>query len=394
MSKSRFGYQLYRWHAWAGLFGGVFLLVICATGSVAVFRPEIERAVDWGGFDFEVVPQGKPIAIERAIDVARAKHPGAPVTAANYPALPGSSDSHGPLYSITMNLGRAGGGTKQVLVDPYRAQVVAEGRPTNGWGNWLRQLHVRFLYFGFWGRWIVGFFGIVLLFATVSGLVIFARFNANSWRPRVRRGRGSRIFLADVHKVVGLSSVAFNLVFGVTGAVLGLEGIYHNSIAQKERPVRRTAVAEIAPARIEQCVQTALARIPGTRAAGVDLAPKTGTIRVRVEHGALKLVKEHQSSVTFDAGSGAVVAINDATRNSAGARVFYAMEPLHFGRLGGALWVKLLWGLMGMSGAFLSITGFAIFLLRKRKPRSRTVRAKISVAPGIHEPAFSAESAS
>jgi uncharacterized iron-regulated membrane protein len=35
------------------------------------------------------------------------------------------------------------------------------------------------------------------------------------------------------------------------------------------------------------------------------------------------------------------------------------------------MWVKLLWGLMGLSGGFLSVTGFVIYVLRKRKAKSR-----------------------
>lgn len=368
MAKSRFGYLLYRWHAWVGLFSGAFLVIICVTGSVAVFRPEIERAVDWGGYDFNVVPVGEPISLERAIEIARAKYPGGVVTAANLPALPGSWQSHGPAYSVTVNAGR-GVGNRHVLIDPYRAAVVAEMRPNSGWGNWLRQLHIRFLYFSFWGRYIVGLFGIALLFVTVSGLFIFARFNANTWRPKIRRGRGPRIFLADLHKVTGLSSVAFNVVFGLTGAVLGLEGVYHKWIAAPEKAPRRAAVAQLAPGRLQGFIHRAAELVPGARPAGADLSLRNGTVRVRLQHATAALIREGENSVLFDAASGDVIQVKDARRATAAARFYFAMEPLHFGRLGGAMWVKLLWGAMGLTGGALSITGFAIYVLRKRKPK-------------------------
>src|SRR5215218_2990735 len=142
MSKSRFPILLYRTHAWVGLISGLFLIVICVTGSVAVFRPEIERAVDWGGYDFNVVADGRAaIGIEKAIATAEAKYPGGRATVARKPARGGSWHSHGDTYSVVID--QAKGPNLDVLVDPYRNAVVASAAPNRGWGNFLRQLHVR-----------------------------------------------------------------------------------------------------------------------------------------------------------------------------------------------------------------------------------------------------------
>ena len=70
-------YVLYRTHAWVGLISGLFLIVICVTGSIAVFRPEIERAVDYAGQDFTVVPNGNAkISAGQAAATAQAAYPG------------------------------------------------------------------------------------------------------------------------------------------------------------------------------------------------------------------------------------------------------------------------------------------------------------------------------
>lgn len=372
MSKSRFHILLYRTHAWVGLLSGLFLIVICVSGSVAVFRPEIERAVDWGGYDFTVVPNGRtPITLERAIATARAAHPGARVSVARFPDFGGSWQSHGSTYAVTLSRGR-GKGNVNVLVDPYENNVVATMKPNSGWGDVLRQLHVRFFYGSYWGRWIVGFFGLTLVFSTISGLLIFTRFNANSWRLKWRWGRGARIVTADAHKIVGLASVAFNLVFGLTGAVIGLEGLYRKYVMTPQAPAltRLAGVKDLPAGMIDRSVAQATEQIPRGIPASVTLAhARTGTIRVALETPTLSLVKEGTSFVSFDAKTGDVVEVYDARNASAVGRFYYAMEPLHFGRLGGAMWVKLLWGLMGLSGGFLSITGFAIYVLRKRKPK-------------------------
>ena len=79
MAKSRFGYLLYRWHAWAGLVSGVFLLVICVSGSIAVFRPEIERAVEQRGLKPRFLTEGLELPVIIAVvgtisDVGRIAH--------------------------------------------------------------------------------------------------------------------------------------------------------------------------------------------------------------------------------------------------------------------------------------------------------------------------------
>ena len=393
MRNGRLGIVIYRWHGWVGLCSGLFLLVICITGSIAVFRPEIEQAVDWGDYDFDVTPTGNaPITLERAIVTAEAAYPGSRALIARYPALPGTVQSHGSAYNVQLHPGN-GQGRLNVLIDPYRDAVVASMRPNSGWGDWLRQLHVRFLYGSFWGRWIVGLFGIALLFSTVSGLIIYPRFNASSWWPMLRRGRGARIFLADLHKIVGLGSVAFNILFGVTGAVVGLEGIYLRYFAASATPtVARMERATALPSGlIERCVERARELIPGGTPTSVTLAQaKTGMIRVHVETPVAALIRENASSVLFNASSGEPVEVYDARSASLAGRFYYAMEPLHFGRLGGAMWVKLLWGLMGLAGGLLSITGFAIFILRKRKPATRRIRAPEPAGSTTPELAFGA----
>src|SRR4051794_31229504 len=132
MTRSRAAYLLYRWHAWVGLIGGIFLFVICASGSIAVFRPEIERAVDWGGNDFNITSNGRaPISIEQAIATAEAKYPGGHAIVARKPDRGGSWHSHGAAYCIVID--QAKGRNLNVLVDPYKNEVVAAVAPYKGW---------------------------------------------------------------------------------------------------------------------------------------------------------------------------------------------------------------------------------------------------------------------
>lgn len=379
--SNRFGILLYRWHSWVGLASGLFLIFICVTGSVAVFKPEIERAVDYGDFKFDLpahAPDAKPIRVEQAIRTAEASQPRSRASSARFPARGSSAQSHDDTYLITLEASR-GRRAQQVLVDPYQNKVLTTNTPRAGWGDFVRQLHVRFFYGSFWGRYVVGVFGIALLFSTVSGLMIFTRFNGRRWKPMFRRGRGRRIALADLHKIVGLSSVAFNIMFGLSGAVLGLEGVYFKYFAERTRLQKHNSVAVLATSDVQKCVDAARSLVPTGIPAGVGLNNrKTGLVKVEMVHQDAQLVRELSSYVVFDAKSLKPIETYDASKAAVGVRLYYAMEPLHFGRLGGSIVVKLLWGLMGLTGGFLSISGFAIFVLRQRMAwRNKREIAKI-----------------
>lgn len=376
--------KLYRMHAWTGLGGGLFVLFLCVTGSVAVFRPEIERALDWRGVEFPAAPRAgdaERLSLEEAMRRVQAADPSADVVAGARQPPPGSTYAHENAYSFTV---RRPGGPNVLLVDPTSGEVFASGAPNKGWGNFVRQLHVRFLYGSFWGRWIAGFFGIILVISTATGLLIYTRFNANSWRPMVRRGRGLRIVSADLHKIVGVGSLAFNLVFGATGAVLGLEGVYWRYFGERQAPPAAQRVEPLRPEILGPALRRAGELLPGTVVTRFTSAHRRGgTFTVYAEHSTAALVRENASHVRFGAADGRVLEVYDASQASLAARTYYAMEPLHFGRLGGALWVKLLWAAMGMAGGFLSMTGSVIYIVRKSKSRRRNMAVAAAGAPAL-----------
>lgn len=390
--------RLYRWHAWAGLFGGVFLIVICLSGAVLVFKPAIQRQWDWGGyaFDTQATPAG-PMSPDRAMDVLRAEIPHAKPIRFWLPARADSMDCNGLNYWLTLPGGRSGGPT-DFLIDPYRAQIVARTRLHDGWGFWLRQVHLRLLYGQFWGRWIVGFFGIALAFATLSGLCIYLKFNANAWIPKLRLGRGSRVFWADLHKAVGMGALAFNLLFGATGAVLGLETLYDRYVSARPTTITkppRAAGPSVLPAEdpLAFCIAKTRSLLPGTEPVGINFSyGRRPAYTVSVSYPAAALIQEATAGVTFDARTGEVLRVRDLAQAPFATRAFYAMEPLHFGRLGGFLWVKMLWCAMGSTGGLLSITGYGIYLMRSiKKRRSRRAIAKngLSTIP-VHQPTIGA----
>ena len=178
------------------------------------------------------------------------------------------------------------GRTQRFLqIDPATAEIrrddVMDGYTFNV-AYFLRQLHVRLL-MGFWGRVFVGVFGVTLVLSVLTSLWHLPRVAAIALR--VRRGHGRRIFAMDVHKAIGLWTLAFNLMFGVTGAVLGLENLYYRIWPPVPRSPAMFATAPplATPLTPEGAVARVTARTPRFRPTSVEV-PVEGPILVRGDH--------------------------------------------------------------------------------------------------------------
>lgn len=403
MSRATF----FKLHSWLGLVTGAFLLVIAWTGSIAVFKDEI----DWLLTPAARADATRPVRpLDEILAAARAQHPDRRIVL-NMP--------YGPHWAYTAYA--YGKGTNRFLyIDPATAIVTRDDEMRGySWnaGYFVRQLHVRML-MGLWGRVLVGIFGVALVLSVITSLWIY-----RDWLRslvRVRRGAGRRIFHMDLHKAVGLWALAFNMMFGATGAVLGIENLY-NQIYKAAAPAApapaatalaatgpaatgpaATALAATGPAVVPASASAAAAastpavRLPASPSVGATVAalaaadraftpmvievtpavrPGRGALIVRGDHPGALIAKD-ASAYTIDLATGAVTAALDARRAAWGSYLYNILDPLHFGYLGdeaGAVVgyaVKILWALAGLTPGVLSITGGYMWVLRRQRSRA------------------------
>lgn len=383
MSRATF----FKLHSWLGLVTGACMLVIAWTGSIAVFKDEI----DWLLTPAARADAARPVRpLDEIIAAARAQHPDRRVVL-NMP--------YGPHWAYTA-YAYGKGNTRFVYIDPATATVTRDDE-MNGYawnaGYFVRQLHVRML-MGLWGRVLVGIFGVALVLSVLTSLWIY-----RDWLRslvRVRRGAGRRIFHMDVHKAVGLWALAFNVMFGATGAVLGIENLYRQIYKAPAVPAASAAtVVETTPA-------AAAMRLPAGASIGatvaalaaadrafvpmvVDMTPSLaagrGALIVRGDHPGALIAKD-ASAYTIDLATGTVTAATDARRAPWGLYLYNVLDPLHFGYFGddaGAVVgyaVKVLWALAGLTPGVLSITGGYMWVLRRRRSRASAAARRAMIA--------------
>lgn len=372
--------RLFAIHRWTGLLAGLVILFLSLTGTGLVFITEIDRLLNGDLLVSE--PAGPAISPERAVAIVQQAYPGA---RANRVELPRFANS---VYIVQVGVVKNPKPFNQVSVDPYTARIRGTRMQNKSFAFILRQLHLRFFFFGWQGRVVVGVFGLVLLLSTITGFLIYGRFiRALPHWWSIRRERGFQISTSDWHKLVGILALAFNLIIAVTGTVLGLENLARFSPAVAEAihpgpgkgdraPPSSTLKPAITPS---HALMIARSAIPGLVPISITLpnAKKSHyVVSGNLEH---QIAMEEASYVHIHALTGKVIFRHNAREARVITRAYNWMDPLHFGYWGG-IWSQILYVIFGLTTAFLSITGFMIWWLKIRRRKSSGIPRNASAA--------------
>jgi len=198
---------IWRWHFYAGLFSIPFILWLSVTGSIYLFRPQIERWLDRPYA--HLVPGGARATPEAQAQAAVDAVPGSRF---HYYELPRTDHS-----AVQIVVGREAKEFR-VYVHPKTLQVLKivdeDKRPMNV----LFYLH---------GELLLGDRGSNIVELAASWAIVLLITGVYLWWPRqserlagvlyVRLRRGSRIFWRDLHAVTGIWISAYALFILLTG---------------------------------------------------------------------------------------------------------------------------------------------------------------------------------
>jgi len=239
---------------------------------------------------------------------------------------------------------------------------------------------------GSWGRVFVGVFGVTLFLSAVTGLYIYRNWIKSLFQ--LRRGVARRIFYSDLHKVIGFWSLIFILIVGFTGAVLGLENLYHkarNEWYPKTKPepvvVGEEKLASYGPdpqpLSVSQLLKVSAGRFPNMKPLAISFPTKLEQpIVVHGDHPHA-LIANGKSRVYLDPYSGEALKADDARKASTASKIYNTFDPLHFGYWGNAFGIefeyaiKTVWFILGMTPGVLAITGAVMWFIRRQRIRKR-----------------------
>lgn len=378
MTSQRTLNRLFTLHSWAGIVTGLLMFIVCFSGAVVVFKNEIDL---WANPSLAKLPRSeKPAPLDAVLTQLHTRYPGATVESI---ALP---DAVNPSYFAFVRERGAPANTRtKVALRSDTGTVV--GPVDSQLGQYLRMLHV-FLFFG--PRWIVGFLGVAMLVLIATGIVIHRKILAELFTQRW--GRSFRVVMSDLHKSAGIWGLGFHILIAATGAWMGLAPLFEQSYkylatgtpaAAAPKPANKAAAEATEPVRMQSLDAlhaTALQAVPGLQVRYVSMR-RWGT--ETAEAGFTGNLSGHLAStarVDIDAATGATKKVHDPRTAGFWSLVNGLMEPLHFGDFGG-LALKWLYFFLGMTPAFLSISGTLIWL-DARQQRQQLPREAGAALPG------------
>ena len=351
-------------HKWSSLVCTVFMLLLCLTGLPLIFHHEIDH---WLGDEIEAPaqPAGAPRAsLDEVLKAARALYSDRVVQFASQP------EDNDQTWAVTLTPTPAPTmDFKSVIVDAHTGRVLGEAKVGEGPMDFMLRLHTD-LFAGQPGKLFLGFMGLLLLVAIVSGVVLYAPFMRKLRFGEVRRGRSKPLKWLDLHNLLGIATLVWAFVVGSTGMIttwaeLVTQYWQHDQLAALlERYKGLPLVPEDARAPAQKTLDVALAQVPGRRVAFIAFpgtsfsSPQHNTVFLR---GNEALTSKLLQPVLVDAASARLTAAPELPWYFAALLV---SQPLHFGDYGG-LPLKILWALLDV--ATIVVLGSGLYLWLKRR---------------------------
>lgn len=365
-------FRRWQWlHRWSSLVCTVFLFVLCLTGLPLVFGDEITHWLN--GTAAVEEPVAAPVAdLDAMVDAARSPAGLFPGQTVRWISLeddrPEVWIALAPSYLAERKFDRVlkfDSRTGRPL--PANAQTTP-GRPTLT--GVLLRLH-KDLLLGLPGELFLGAMALLLLLATVSGVVLYSPYTQKLAFGTLRRRRGPRIRWLDLHNLLGMSTLAWVLVVGATGAMNEVADPFYDrwreaALAEALQPYKGQAMPERTSS-VQAAVMAVSRALPDMRIRSVrypdgDLGSPHHYLVWAI--GTTQLTSRLFTPTLVDARTGALVRLPQPPWYLTALQI---SRPLHFGDYGG-LPLKMIWA--GLDVMMLVLLGSGIYLWLARRPTS------------------------
>jgi uncharacterized iron-regulated membrane protein len=370
---------LFQVHLWVGIGLAAYAVVIGLTGSVLVFRDEMERAM-WPAV-YRVATVQRTTTMQDAVDRIQSARPGWVVFALRDFNTAGQTTT----AMMRPSAGRLSANYRQVSFNPYTGEVLLDRMRYGGWLGWMANLHEHLLA-GPTGLLASGWMAVGLLVLCATGIVL--------WWPGLQRWVGALMVNPrarwkrlnwELHSAVGFWVCAALFVVTLTGidfAFPDAVGAVVEAVAGGDGQAQVLPHRALAPPAIhapvmtiDQAIEAARRALPQTAPAGYLQLPSTrrGAAQYKATgYYTGSLPYSELVRVTLDGRSGAVLAYDDTRQDSRGARLEQLFTTIHFGSFGGSgiagVAIKWLWVAVGIAPALLAVTGLIMYWNRQLRP--------------------------
>ncbi len=348
-------------HKWSSLVSTVFLLMLCITGLPLVFTHELDELL-LGEAWAPAKSDGTMLDLDQVLAVALSREPGDVAAFMSF-------DEDRPVVNVTSVAPEGPAGVYNFQpIDQTSGEAAppVAGHPVV---EFLLQLHTD-MFLGLPGMLFLGGMGLLLVIAVVSGVVLYAPFMRRLPFGTVRVKKAARTRWLDYHNLLGVVTVAWVLVVGVTGIVNTLATpiiAYWKDTALKELTAAYDApVAAGERASLDAAVKRAKAALPGMALQFVAFPGSdysTDHHYAVFFHGDTPLTTHMTTPALIDARTGELAAVAPMPWY---VKILSLSQPLHFGDYGGMA-LKILWALLDLATIVILGSGVYLWLAKRRK---------------------------
>ncbi|MFJ7939228.1 PepSY-associated TM helix domain-containing protein [Peribacillus sp. NPDC096622] len=198
---------VWRWHFYAGIIFAPLLIILAVTGSIYLFKPQIEQVL-YQDYQ-EVTPLGDKLPASQQIENVKELYPEAVVTKYH----PGDNASRSSEVSITSN-----NESLTIFIDPYTGKSIGELNDDDKIMDKIEEIHGE-LMAGTLGDRIVELAACWAVVLIVSGLYLWYPQKKQSLSGVLlpRLNKGNHIFRRDLHAVPAFWITAGMLFLIMTG---------------------------------------------------------------------------------------------------------------------------------------------------------------------------------
>ncbi|MES2627770.1 MAG: PepSY-associated TM helix domain-containing protein [Bacteroidota bacterium] len=361
-----------KWHTYLGIIAGTFLAVVGMTGSILVFRDEIDRSLNPDLFYATDGTERLPIDEVYARYTAQ---PDAKKLSFLYQADTAANASF---------IGYSG--ELQIFISAYSAKTLGERNHDSSFIGFVTTLHRSFFIPGI-GRYLNGLAALVMLILIISGLRLWLPKNKKQLKDSlaVKFNGSTKRQNYDWHRVIGLYSSPVVSVLALTGfcisfslviiPVLFILSLKNPMDAAKLLGAKSEYTAASNAVPLQQIFDTAQANIPLGTIRGIA-PPADSTAAWRVDLTIPGIADEpDREFVLIDQYSGKPLSNSATDLPQIGKAYLTWLTPLHYGTFGGMA-TRILALIASLVPVALFITGLFIWLKRwkksKGKEKSRT----------------------
>jgi uncharacterized iron-regulated membrane protein len=350
--KKRFLVSL---HSVAGLVAGIFIFALSFSGSILAFHDELDSFQQPG-----ITNEYGPFSIDSCYDAVKSAYPNAEISSCNLPAYP-----HTISFSIYDSAFNGGAAAQQVFVNQFATKIIGSRGGSSdvrhNFMGWLSKFHSSF-HAGKTGEWLLGVFAIVFVLSLITGIILYRKSIL-----AVLSFKRSVYIKNNLHQIVGVYALLFNLLMGISGYWM------QRYVFKKDFYTASTWVKTLKPSPVPAfSFDTALANTkkqhPNFTPHVIYFAQSTqGKTAVYGSNSTNSFIhsKKFADVIALDS-SGAIAKTRFINENTSADYYDIVNSQLHMGKYGG-WFIKLLYGLLGITGAVLSITGFGLWLKRKKR---------------------------